>query len=165
MRSYDRGLDQHKEVIDLQTHRIGANLVFDEGGPSPYWAVVSQYEPDLEDRGETFVFNGTEYEIVRSTHWTGKIDTLPSATFDGTMNEYKLGMYAADDENDELGADFTFRPGFPKARHIETGELISVMPTQSPESIRVQVESTNLSQFEVLGLVQSLASPPVLQAG
>ncbi|WP_254271085.1 hypothetical protein [Haloarcula marina] len=154
-----------EEVIDLQPHRIGANLVFDEGGLSPYWAVVSQYEPDLEDREETFVFDGTEYDVVRSTHWTGKIETPPSATFDGAMNEYKLGVYAANDENDELGADFTFRPGFPEAKHVETGELIGGMPTQCPESIRVQVESTNLSQFQVLGLLQSLASHLSIDAG
>jgi hypothetical protein len=154
-----------EEVIDLQPHRIGANLIFDDGGLSPYWAIVSQYEPDLADRETTFAFDGTDYEIVRSSHWEGKIETPPAADFDGAMNEYKLGVYAADDENNELGADFTFRPGFPKARHVETGSLIGGMPTECPESVRIQVESTNLSKFEVLGLLQSLASHLSIDAG
>jgi hypothetical protein len=147
-----------EDVIDLQTHRIGANLIFADAGLSPYWAVVSQYEPDLADRDDTFAALGEEYEIVRSSHWQGKLESPPSADFDGAMNEYKIGVYADTDQHDELGADFTFRPGYPDATHIETGELIGGMPTDCPESIRVQVESTNLSQFEVLGLLQSLAS-------
>ncbi|WP_135304129.1 DUF7845 domain-containing protein [Haloarcula amylovorans] len=154
-----------EDVIDLQPHRIGAHTIFDNGGLSPYWAMVSQYEPDLDEREETFTFDDIEYEIVRSSHWQGKIEAPPSATFDGAMNEYKLGVYAADDPHNELGADFTFRPGFPKACHVETGDLIGGMPTECPESVRVQIESTNLSQFEVLGLLQSLASYLSIDAG
>jgi len=147
-----------EEVIDLQPHRIGANLIFDDDGLSPYWGFVSQFEPDLEDRDETFPFLGDEAEITKSSFWEGQLKAPPQATFDGGMNEYSISAYVADDPNNEKGANFKFRPGYPNAKNKDTGDLIGGMPTECPESIRVQVESTNLSQFEVLALLQSLAS-------
>jgi hypothetical protein len=147
-----------EDVIDLQPHRIGSNLIFDDNGLSPYWAYVSQFEPDLEDRDETFTCLGREMAITNSSCWEGQIQAPPQANFDGGMYEYSISAYADDDPHNEKGANFKFRPGLPKATHKETGDLIGGMPTECPESIRVQVESTNLSQFEVLALLQSLAS-------
>ncbi|MFC6974320.1 hypothetical protein ACFQL1_06085 [Halomicroarcula sp. GCM10025709] len=147
-----------EDVVALRPHRVAANLLFDDAGLSPYHAVVGQYEPDLDEREETFGFDGREWGITNSVHWEGKIESDDAYFgFDGALNEYKLSVYADDDEHDERGADFTFRPGFPEAKHVETGDMIQGMPTQCPESIRVQVEATNLEQREILGLLQSLA--------
>ena len=146
------------DVVALRPHRVAANLLFDDDDLSPYHAIVGQYEPDLDEREATFGFDDREWAIENSVHWEGQIEADGEYFgFDGALNEYKLGVYADDDDNDERGADFTFRPGFPEAQHVETGDMIQGMPTQCPESIRVQVEATNLDQREILGLLQALA--------
>ncbi|EMA24646.1 DUF7845 domain-containing protein [Haloarcula argentinensis] len=146
------------DVIALQPHRLAANLLFDDHGLSPYWAISSQFEPDLDEQDRTFTYNGRDWEITNSAYWEGKLAAPDAASWDGAMNEFKISVYEEDDPHNEYGADLTFRPGYPDARHVDTGDLIGGIPTECPESIRLQVEATNLSKPELLGLLQSLAS-------
>lgn len=140
-------------LLDVQTHRLAAQMTFDQHDMAPYWGIVSAYEPDLD--GATFSYNQEDYSIETATHWSGKIAD-PSGDIDGGLNEYKLGVWTDDDAQDK-GADFTFRPGYPRATHVDTGEPIQSLPTELPESIRVQVEATNLSNIDVLALLAALA--------
>jgi hypothetical protein len=143
---------EQQHVVDVQVHRLAANLLFDAHGLSPYWGLVSVFDPDLE--GETVVA-GEEYAIETASYWQGKLAD-PSGDVDGGLYEYKLGLWSTDETGDK-GADLTFRPGFPNAEHVDTGEEIEGIPSDCPESVRVQVEATNLSKLELYGLVQALA--------
>jgi len=144
---------EQQRVVDVQVHRLGANLLFDEHGLSPYWGLVSVFDPNLE--GETFVAGGEEYCIDTANFWTGKLAD-PSGDIDGGLYEYKLGVWSTDDHG-EQGADLTFRPGFPNATHVDSGEEIEGIPSDCPDSVRVQVEATNLTKVDLHGLMQGLA--------
>ena len=39
---------EQQRVVDVQVHRLGAKLLFDEHGLSPYWGMVSVFDPALE---------------------------------------------------------------------------------------------------------------------
>jgi hypothetical protein len=136
---------EQQRVVDVQVHRLGANLLFDEHGLSPYWGLVSVFDPNLE--GETFVAGGEEYCIDTANFWTGKLAD-PSGDIDGGLYEYKLGVWSTDDHG-EQGADLTFRPGFPNATHVDSGEEIEGIPSDCPDSVRVQVEATNLTKVDL----------------
>jgi hypothetical protein len=145
---------QQSGLIDVDVHGLSANLLFAEHGLQPYWGLVDAFEPDYE--GDTITVGGEDYTIDKSTYWSGGIAD-PNGNIDDGLNEYKLALWT-DDEAEDKGADFTFRAGYPHATHCDTGDEIGGMPTECPESIRVQVESTNLSRLDVLVLLQALAS-------
>lgn len=146
-------MPQQDDLVDVQVHRLAANVLFDEHGLSPYRGLVRVFEPELE--GRTFSYDEEDYRITNASFWNGKIAD-PDGNIDDGLYEYKLGVWS-DDDAEEKGADFTFRPGYPDAKHIDTGETINGMPDDCPDSIRVQVEATNLTQLEFYGLLQSLA--------
>jgi hypothetical protein len=135
-------------------HGLGAHLQFDEHGLSPYWGVVSVFDTDLE--GERVVYAGEDYHIQTASYWEGKIAPPDDQDLDGGLYEYKLGVWS-DDGPEDKGADFTFRPGYPDATHVETGEPINGIPDDLPECIRVQVQSTNLNRLDVLSLLKAVA--------
>jgi len=141
-------------LLDVQVHRLAANVLFDDHGLKPYWGLVNAFEPELE--GQSFIFDSEDYVIETASFWQGSIDD-PNGRIEDGLNEYKIAVWT-DDGVGEKGADFTFRPGFPDARHCQTGEEIGGMPTDCPESLRVQIEATNLTQFDVITLLQALAS-------
>ena len=146
---------QHRDdLTQPQIHRLAAHLTFDEHGLDPYWAVVSQFEPDLD--GLELTYAGEDYRIGTAAYWQGKIAARPSDSIDGGLYEYKIGVWSKDGIESK-GADFTFRPGFSPATHVDSGDEIGGIPSDLPESIRVQVEASNLPRLDVLGLLQSLA--------
>jgi len=144
---------EQQRVVDVQVHRLAANLLFDAHGLSPYWGLVNVFDPDLE--GETLVVSGDEYCFDTVSYWQGKLDD-PSGDIDGGLYEYKLGLWSTDEAGDK-GADLTFRPGFPHAEHVDTGAEIEGIPSECPESVRVQVEATNLTKVELHALMQAVA--------
>jgi len=143
-----------ENAVKPEVHGLGANLIFDEHDLSPYWALVSVFEPDLVDELEPIDALGATFELETSRFWTGRIQN--PQTGDGGLYEYKLALWS-DDGPGAKGADFTFRPGYPNAVHSETGEPIGGLPDDCPESIRVQVEASNLDPDEILELLQALA--------
>jgi predicted DNA-binding protein YlxM (UPF0122 family) len=145
---------EQQRVVDVQVHRLGAKLLFDEHGLSPYWGMVSVFDPDLE--GKQFVVGGEEYGIETASYWQGKLDD-PSGDVDGGLYEYKLGVWMTDEHRDK-GVDLTFRPGFPNPEHVDTGNEIESIPSDCPNSVRVQVEATNLSKVELHSVMQALAA-------
>jgi hypothetical protein len=141
----------------LETHGFGVNLLFDEHGLSPYWGVVSVYEPDHDERVEPFEAIGETWEIDRSNHWEGKIAPPEGQDhIDGGMNEYSYSLVAQDEIGDK-DVNLQFRPGFPDAEHVDSGEPIQGMPDECPESIRVQVTSTNVDHDDLLDVLVAFA--------
>jgi len=144
---------REQEPVAFQTHKIGAHLLFDGHGLSPYHGLVSCFEPDHEDTLDTFEAAGDSWEVVGSDFWDGKL----ADPDDGyALNEYQYQLAAEDDAGDR---DLTlqFRPAFPDARHVDTGEPIQSLPNELPEGIRVQIISTNLERYEMLDVLQGLA--------
>jgi len=137
-----------------ETHGFGANLIFDAHGLSPYWGVVSTYEPDLEERDETFDAIGETWRVESSTHWEGKIAPPEGADVDGGLYEYSFSIEAVDEIGDR-DANIQFRPGFADAEHVDSGEPINGLPDDCPESVRVQVETTNIDHDDVLALLSA----------
>jgi len=147
---------QHRDdLTQPQIHRLAAHITWAEHGLDPYWAVVSAFEPELE--GEQLVYAGEDYRIDTATYWEGKIAARPQDSIAGGLYEYKIGVWS-DDGVESKGADFTFRPGFSPATHVDSGDEIDGIPGDLPDSIRVQVEASNLPRLDVVGLLQALAS-------
>lgn len=151
-------MTERDDVVEPAVHRVAGNLIFDDDGLDPYWGLVSAFEPDLSDDGdglEPFDALGETFELETSTYWRGKLDD-PTEDRDDGLYEYKLAAWD-DDGVGRRGADFTLRPGFPDARHVETGDAIGGIPDDCPESIRIQVEAVNLEPDEILELLRALA--------
>lgn len=143
-----------ENAVRPEVHGLGANLLFDEHELAPYWGLVSVFEPEISDNLEPIDALGETFELETSRFWKGKIQNPQSE--EGGLYEYKLALWSADDPGAK-GADFTFRPGYPNAVHSETGETIGGLPDDCPESIRVQIEASNLDPDEVIELLQALA--------
>lgn len=141
------------EHVRPETHGFGAKLIFDDHGMSPYWGVVSAFDPDHEEYLEPFDAIGETWEVVSSVNWNGKIAPRDSDTADGGLYEYSYSIEAVDEIGDR-DAKIQLRPGYPDAEHVETGELINGMPNDCPESIRVQVEATNVDHDDLLALLR-----------
>lgn len=142
-----------RRVPALETHRIAAHLQFHEHGLQPYWGLVSCYEPDHDDTLDGFQAVGDHWDIVQSTHWEGKIAD-PQGRFDHGLYEYQYRI-AADDQVGDRDATFKLRPGHPRAEHVDTGDLLQGIPTELPECIRIQTETTNVDVDEVLPLLRA----------
>lgn len=152
---------ERDDVVEPAVHRLAANLIFDGDGLDPYWGMVSAFEPELSDELEPFDALDETYTLETSVYWQGKIAD-PDGDRDDGLYEYKLSVWD-DSEVARRGADFTFRPGYPNAVHCESGDEISGIPDDCPESIRVQVEAVNLEPEEVLELLRALADAIALQ--
>ncbi len=152
---------QREDVVEPAVHRLAANLIFDDHALDPYWGLVAAFEPDLCDELDAFDALDESYELDTSVYWQGKIAD-PNGDREDGLYEYKLSAW---DDSDvaRRGADFTFRPGYPDARHSETGDEINGIPDDCPQSIRVQVEAVNLEPGEVLDLLRGLADAIGLQ--
>lgn len=150
-----------RELVDPvqpATHRLAAHLLFAEHGLDAYTGLVAAFEPDLDERGIEIDPDGVDgvFELSNATFWNGKIEH-PDLDLDDGMYEYQLGI-SADDDVGERKLELQFRPGFPDARHVETGDAIGGIPDDCPRSLRVQVEATNLDHEAVLPLLQELAA-------
>jgi len=151
--------------VAFQTHGFGAHLLFDDAGLSPYWGVVSVYEPDHEDTLDDLEAVGETWQVDQSRHWEGQL-APPDGNdhLDGGMNEYQYQLVVDDDVGDK---DITiqFRPGYPDATNVNSGEPIQGIPDDCPESVRVQVMTTNLDVDEILPLLRAFADHVGLNAG
>jgi len=144
-----------KYPVRPEVHGLGANLLFEEHGLDPYWGLVSVFEPSLKDDLQQIEVNGETFTLESSKYWRGKIAD-PNGDRESGLFEYSLGIWS-DDGPGAKGADFTFRPGYPNAVHSETGESIGGLPDDCPESIRVQIEASNLDPEEAIELLRALA--------
>jgi hypothetical protein len=151
-----RGVVRVSEHVRPETHGFGANLIFDAEGLSPYWGVVSAFDPDHEETLGSFDALGDRWTIESSTYWEGKIAPPEGANAEGGLYEYSYSI-EADDGIGDRDANIQFRPGCPGAEHVDSGESIQGLPDDCPESIRVQVETTNVDHDDVLALVRALA--------
>jgi hypothetical protein len=145
--------------VALELHGLGVKFGFAEHGLSPYWGVVAVYEPDHDETLDPFEAVGETWEIEQSTHWSGQLAPPPGNDGQGIedgLNEYQYQLRAADEAGDK---DLTlqFRPGYPDAENVHSGEPIQGIPDDYPESIRVQAMSTNLDTDELLPLVRAFA--------
>jgi len=140
-------------LIEPHTHGVRAYLLWDQHGLSPYWGFVNAYEPEHADRDTTFRALGSDWEIVSCSHWQGKIAPPESADFDGGLYEYKIKLEDADTIDRDVVV--TVKPGYPDATHVDTGDPIGGIPDGCPESIRVEVLSTNVEPDDVISVVQA----------
>jgi hypothetical protein len=151
---YEPGVE--RTVPALEIHKVQAFLQFDEHGLQPYWGAVSAFEPDHSDTLEPFEALGCEWRVEISNLWHGKIEH-PEGRFDEGLYEYQYQL-VADDETGDRDATLYFRPGYPRATHVETGELIQGFPTDSPECLRVQAETVNVDPGDLLELLRAFFS-------
>jgi hypothetical protein len=142
-----------RTVPSLEVHRIAGHVQFHEHGLKPYWGLVSCYEPEHEDVHDGFEACGDHWDIIGSSHWNGKIAD-PQGRFDDGLLEYQYRLVVDDDVGDR-DATLKFRPGYPEAEHVDTGDLIQGIPTELPECLRVQVETTNVDVNEVFPLLRA----------
>lgn len=154
MRGVDRMSDERP--VALATHGLGMKLLFDDHGLSPYWGVVSTYEPDHADRLEDFAAVGESWEVVASNHWEGQIAPPEGQDLEGGLYEYSYTVEAIDEVGDR-DAVIQFRPGFPDAKNVNSGEDLQALPDDLPESTRVQLITTNLEPAEALELLEAFA--------
>ncbi|WP_225334240.1 DUF7845 domain-containing protein [Halomicrobium urmianum] len=148
---------EEENPIGLETHGLGQNLLWEDHGLSPYWGVVSVFEPDHDETLGPFEACGETWEIVGAKHWNGQLAHPENPDeFEDGLYEYQYKLEAVDDWGDR-DAVFQFRPGFPDAMNVHSGNPIQSMPDDCPESIRVQSITTNLSVDESLELLQALA--------
>jgi len=144
-----------RTVPSLEVHRVAAHLQFHDHDLQPYWGLVSCFEPDHEDRHDGFEFQGEHWDVVGSNYWQGQIaDPQGRDRFSDGLNEYQYRL-ALDDEVGDRDATIKLRPGYPEAKHVETGDLINGIPTKLPESLRLQVETTNVDVEEILPLIRA----------
>jgi len=158
--------DTVENPVAPQTHGVGANFVFADNGLSPYWGMVDAFEPDLSDRDslQEIVVDGFDetFSVGSSVYWRGKLAD-PNGDRDGGLYEYKLSLWS-NDEPEAKGIDATFRAGYPDATHADTGDEIGGIPDDCPESIRVQVEASNVEPDNILVLLRALADAIGLDA-
>jgi hypothetical protein len=166
-----------ESVLRPQTHEIGAKLLFTSQDKRflPFLELSraldghfewTGYNPETgtviaEDNsvgkfnaaGETWEFNQNESKI---TTWQSNIK--PRDIDDcNRYFEYNVGVVSTDDVGQKR-VNFQFRPALSDAHHIESNEPIRPIPSTLPEGIRVQVDSVNVNQDEILDILQSVAA-------
>jgi len=142
--------------VALQTHGLGVKFLFAEHGLSPYRGLVRVFEPDHEDMLDAFDAVGETWEIVQSDVWHGQLAPPDGDDYGDGMYEYQYQLVAEDAVGDK-DCTLQLRPGFPDAENYYSGEPIQGMPDDCPESLRVQLMSTNLDTDEVLPLLRAFA--------
>lgn len=143
------------ETILPATHEIGANLAWDGFGLSPYWAIVSNFEPDMSDHYDPIEFDDDVWTWIDGNcrYWSGSIAARGQDY--KTFNEYQIKVRAVDSVC-KREVTFQFRPGLPKATKPD-GSRIQSMPEDLPECIRVQVNSVNVDEDELIPLLRAVA--------
>ncbi|MCU4716814.1 DUF7845 domain-containing protein [Halapricum hydrolyticum] len=147
-------MSQHP--VALETHGLGLKLLFDEHGLSPYWGVVSVFEPDQADYLEPFDAIGETWDVVKSNQWKGQIAPPEDQDFEHGMYEYSYTVEALDEIGDK-DAVIQFRPGFPNTKNVNSDEDMQALPDDLPESVRVQLITTNLEPSEARELLVAFA--------
>lgn len=142
--------------VALETHGLGQKLMFDGDGLSPYWGVVSVFEPDQDESLEPFDAIGETWDVVTSSQWEGQIAPPEDQDFEHGMYEYSYTVEALDEIGDK-DAVIQFRPGFPNAENVHSGEDMQALPDDLPECVRVQLITTNLEPAEARELLVAFA--------
>jgi hypothetical protein len=140
-----------RTVPALEVHKLQAFLQFDDHGLQPYWGVTNALDPG-DDTGREFEALGCKWEIGSSTNWNGKIEH-PEKNLDDGLYEYIYQLVADDDVGDR-DATISLRAGYPRARHVETGDPIQSLPDDTPECLRVEVQTTNVDPDDLLELLR-----------
>jgi transposase len=150
------GFDEIVPTISPKLHEFSGALLFSdsEDNHRAYWAIVSQFEPDLDERLGPFEFKGETWEITaeKTKYWASGI-AAPDESFD-TYNEYQIHVHA-DDGLKERKCNFQFKIALPDARKTN-GNRIS-LPKDMPNGLRVQFQASNLDREELLQLLKALA--------
>lgn len=162
------------DLIAPQPHEFQAHILFSdetlERPMSPYFAIASEWEPDLEDVDE-FEAAGTTWDVDRPSdhedlseytksvtkYWESAIATREEDSGEAYL-EYQIPVYDVSDDKRNRRINFQFRPALPEAEHLETGEPIASLPEDLPHGIRVQIGSSNVAPEDVLDVLQELAS-------
>lgn len=140
-----------------ETHGLGAKLLWADHGLDPYWGVVSVFDPNHDERLEPFDAIGETWECVSANYWEGQIAPPEGQEhIDGGMNEYSFTL-AADDDAGDKDVVLQFRPAFPNAENVNSGESMQGIPDDLPFGIRVQVMSTNVTAIEALQVLLGFA--------
>lgn len=140
-----------------ETHGLGMKLLWDGHGLDPYWGVVSVFDPDHDEDLAPFEAIGETWEVETSTYWEGQIAPPGDQEhIDGGLNEYSYTLSALDEAGDR-DVVLQFRPGFPNAENVNSGNPMQGIPDDLPESIRVQVMSTNVEVDEALTVLRAFA--------
>ena len=185
-------LNEPVPTIRPQVHELGAHLLFteedhglieddvsdlDDGqvvarhnrkAMMPFFALVSQYEPDLSETVDPFGFDGHAWRILPSDvkggtrHWEGKL-AARGEDYEQYL-EFQIGLEAGD-ATGERKVTFQFRPSLPCATHHETGDRIGSMPRDLPYGVRVQVHSSNVHPDKIVPLLQKLCEEIDVNAG
>lgn len=169
-------VDRHVEstvgppYIDFETHNLKAKLLYQAGGLSGYWGLVSAYESDHDETIDQFEAAGHTWEITECKHWNGGIAPPESADWDtgeddtDGLYEYIYKLEATDVElpedatsdDTDLNVNFQFKPRYPNAENVQSGEPISGSHNW-PEGLAAHVNSTNLEFHEALQVLHALA--------
>lgn len=145
------------DIVAPETHGLGAKLLWDGHGLSPYWGVTSVFEPDHDEVLDDFEAVGERWSIETSSQWTGNI--APPEDQDGIetgMYEFSYTVSAVDAAGDK-DVVLQFRPAFPNAENVYSGSPMQGMPDDLPEGIRVQIMSTNVTATEALRVLLAFA--------
>ncbi|SDM50203.1 hypothetical protein SAMN04487949_1876 [Halogranum gelatinilyticum] len=161
----DHGLFED-DVSDLEDGQVVAR--HNQKAMMPFFALVSQYEPDLSETVDPFGFDGHAWRILPSDvkggtrHWQGKI-AARGESYEQYM-EFQIGLEAGDAAG-ERKVTFQFRPSLPCATHHETGDRIGSMPRDLPYGVRVQVHSSNVHPDKIVPLLQKLCDEIDVNSG
>lgn len=145
------------------THELSAFLLFDEPGLDAYWDMRDAFDEDLQDHLDPFEFEGDTWAVnpEKTKGWYGAF-AVPddqqdrNDADDETFLEFQVSLYSADPV-EERKVTFTFRPSFPEARKTD-GTLVGGFPTEAPEGVRVEFNSSNIDPTSVVQLLQRLAA-------
>ncbi|QGN05836.1 hypothetical protein Hrd1104_00045 [Halorhabdus sp. CBA1104] len=145
------------DLVAPETHGLGAKLLWADHGLSPYWGVVSVHEPDHDADLDPFEAIGETWDVVASNHWEGQIAPPEDAEgIDGGLYEYSYTVEAEDAVGDK-DVVLQFRPAFPNAENVHSGEPMQGIPDDLPRGIRVQIMSTNVTATEALRVLLAFA--------
>lgn len=156
------------ELVEPNTHGVGANLLFSGNGLSPYFGIGKAIDYLLNNDVPTFQYAGREWEFVfkdnipdrwdekgYTRYWKGKIAARPEDSADA-FYEYQIGIRARDYVG-VMKATFQFRPSLPNATHVDSGEQIQSLPEDLPEGLRVQASTSNIPVDNITGLLRAMA--------
>ena len=145
-----------KNHVCPETHGLGGFLIFDDYGLSPYLELKDIYESDDDETLGSFEVLGETWRVQRATNWEGNIAPPNSRNPENGLGEYSYSVVAEDQIGDK-DCNFQFRPGFPDTNHIDDNVPIQSIPDDCPESIRIQVQSTNIAHDDILVLLRAFA--------
>ena len=170
-------LDADRDLVGTQMHELRAHLLFAHGDLDAYHAITSEFDiyldawqrsSDSDDMEEIWLQDaaGDDWRINASNkpYWQGQI-AAEGEEYE-KYNEYQISLYADDDMAEEKTrkATLQFRPALPDATKPD-GSRIQSMPEDLPYGVRVQCNSSNVSDDEIIEIIQAVAQKLDLSQG